>query len=250
MTPPAEQPDQSDSRHIQRLDETRRSVTATREAEQRALTPADTMEALALQVIGGWESVTTDITWIRFHLAGFDADELEEDSKLARIMRVAADEIGVRWPHQPFASAITFANNTRRTLAHLLYIESIVGERPHRTMRIVRPGAPGEPRQRTRGLSWRDETWSMQTRHRADILEQDLIAALAAIRSVRDCLHGLNRIRGILSEEGTREGLADDKIIDPFMWQVNWWLPEWGELWSRPLTVADVFLQPGETNPA
>lgn len=231
-----------------KLSEVEAAVDAVRDAEQRAFEPAETMEALTLQVIGGWESVTTEITWFRYHLAGFDADELEEDSRLAKIVRLAADEIGVRWPHQPFASAITFANNTRRTLAHLLYIESIVGERPHRTMRIVRPGRPGEPRKLTRGLSWRDETWSMQTRHRADILEQDLINALAAIRSLLDCLHGLNRIRGILSEEGTREGLADDKVIDPFMWQVNWWHPEWGEPWSRPITVADVFLRPGETN--
>jgi hypothetical protein len=205
------------------------------------------MEALTLQIIGGWEQVTAAITWQRFHVAGKDGEPLTEAKKLAKVAREMADEVGVRWPHQHFGAALKHAQDTRSTLAHLLYVECISGERPDRTMRIMRLGKPGEPRQLTRGLEWLDETWSMQTRHRADILERDLISALAAIRSILRALHGLNRIRNILRED-TPRNLPAEMVIDPFSWQINWWHPSWGEPGSRPLTVADVFLSSGETN--
>jgi len=38
------------------------------------------------------------------------------------------------------------------------------------------------------------------------------------------------------------------RLIDPFMWQVNWWLPEWGDPRTTPLTVAHIRLQPDESN--
>ena len=60
------------------------------------------------------------------------------------------------------------------------------------------------------------------------------------------CCRGLLRIRNILADEHAT--LPDDKVIDPFMWQVNWWLPEWGDPDQTPLNVGHVRLRPGETN--
>ncbi|KUH70022.1 hypothetical protein AU184_14555 [Mycolicibacterium novocastrense] len=54
------------------------------------------------------------------------------------------------------------------------------------------------------------------------------------------------RIRDILADKGA--DLPDDKIIDPCIWQVNWWLPKWGDPRTTPLTVGHIRLRPGETN--
>jgi hypothetical protein len=61
-----------------------------------------------------------------------------------------------------------------------------------------------------------------------------------------DCCRGLLRIRDILADESA--DLSDDKVIDPFMWQVNWWLPEWGDPKTTSLTVGHIRLGPGESN--
>jgi hypothetical protein len=105
--------------------------------------------------------------------------------------------------------------------------------------RSAGPSAPGE-------LSWRDENWSAQTRHAAAIREQDLIEALQGMKWMIDCCRGLVRIGALIANENA--DLPDNKVIDPFMSQVNWWLPEWGGPQTTPLTVGHVRLRPGEVN--
>ncbi len=165
-------------------------------------------------------------------------------------MREVADAARVRWPHQQWSATAAQAKLGRHELAHMLYIYSVTGEMLDRTISIVRLGEPGSPRKApdgTRGeLSWRDETWSAQTRHVARIREQTLIEALQGIKWMISCCRGLLRIRDIIAEEYA--DLPDDKVINAFMWQVNWWLPEWGDPKTMPLTVGHVRLQPGEVN--
>ena len=80
----------------------------------------------------------------------------------------------------------------------------------------------------------------------APIREQALIEALQGMKRMIECCRGLLRIREIIADENA--DLPDDKVIDPFMWQVNWWLPEWGDQETTPLTVGHVRLRPEECN--
>jgi hypothetical protein len=234
---------------LEQLDQTRAAVEERRAAEQRAFRPAETAEALILRVIGGWENLLAEVNFTRFHAAGYGAGTLDKE-ELAKAMREVADAARVRWPHQQWSAMAAKAKLARHELAHMLYVFSVTGDMPNRTINIVRLGAPGAPRKAPDGnpgeLSWREQAWSMQTRHMAPISEQVLIEALQGIKWMIDCCRGLLRIRDIIAEENA--DLPDDKVIDPFMWQVNWWLPEWGDPKTTPLTVAHVRLQPGESN--
>jgi hypothetical protein len=177
----------------ERLAKHRARVDAANAAEDRAFRPAETMEALVLRVIGGWENLLAEVNFVRFHAAGRDAGPLDQE-KLAKAIRSVADDSRVRWPHDDWsqwAAKCKFARD-------MLYIESITGERPNRTMTITLLGGPGVPRKAPDGnpaeLAWRDDVWSMQTRSNAPITEQSLIEALHALKWMIDCCKGLRRI--------------------------------------------------------
>lgn len=233
----------------QQLEQTRASVEAHREAEARAFHPSRKPEALILRVIGGWENFLGTVNFTRFHVAGYGAGPLPRE-ELAKGMREVADRLHVRWPHQGWSATAAKAKLARHELAHMLYILRVDGVMPRRTIYIARLGAEGEPRKAPDGtpgeLSWRDESWSAQTRHAAQISEQDLIGALEGMKWMIDCCRGLTRIGALLADETA--DLPDDKVIDPFVWQVNWWLPEWGDPETTPLTVGHIRLRPDESN--
>jgi hypothetical protein len=189
---------------LEQLGQTRAAVEARREAEQRAFRPAETPETLILRVIGGWENLLAEVNFTRFHAAGYGAAPLKQE-ELAKAMREVADAARVRWPHQQWSAIAAKAKLARHELAHMLYIFSVTGDMPDRTINIVRLGQPGSPRKAPDGnpgeLSWREETWSMQTRHMAPIREQVLIDALQGIKWMIDCCRGLLRIRNIIADE-------------------------------------------------
>jgi hypothetical protein len=207
------------------------------------------MEALALRIIGGFQNLLGEVSFTRFNSAGHAAGPLDRDDP-PKAMRLLADDSRVRWPHDAWAKAYTRAKFARDMLAHMLFIESVTGEQPNRIMTVTMLGEPGAPR-RTKGgnpgeLSWRDDTWSMQKRWRAPFKEEALIEALADLKWLIDCCRGLGRIRDLLSNEDAY--LPDDKPIDAYMWQVNWWLPEWGDQQTTQLTVGHIRLCHGEKN--
>ncbi|ASW89728.1 hypothetical protein [Mycobacterium marseillense] len=224
-------------------------VEAHEKAEERAFKPSKTPEALILRVIGGWENFLGVVNFTRFHVAGYDAGPLEKQ-ELGKGMREVADTLRVRWPHQAWSAAAAKAKLTRHELAHMLYILSVEGDMPDRTIYVARLGEEGKPRKAPDGtpgeLSWRDENWSSQTRHLAAIREQTLIEALDDMKWMIDCCRGLVRIGALLADETA--DLPDHKVIDPFMWQINWWLPEWGDRETTSLTVGHVRLRLDECN--
>lgn len=226
------------SRLEQQIEQINAGVEAHRQAEARAFTPSKKPEALILRVIGGWENFLGVVNFTRFHVAGYGAGPLKQE-ELAKGMREVADKVRVRWPHQDWSALAAKAKLTRHKLAHMLYIHSVTGDMPDRTIRIARLGEEGKPRKAPDGtpseLSWRDENWSAQTRHVAEVRERELIEALTDMKWMIDCCRGLLRIGGIIAVE--HADLPDHKVIDPFMWQVNWWLPEWGDPETTPLTV-------------
>jgi hypothetical protein len=237
------------SDRIERLHNHRVRVAAAETAEDRAFRPAETMEALVLRVIGGWENLVAEVNFTRFHAAGYAAGPLDQE-RIAKAMRSLADDSGVRWPHDEWSTWAARAKFARDMLAHMLYIESVTGERPNRALNITLLGLPGQPRKAADGnpaeLTWRDPIWSTQTRYSAPISEQSLIAALGGLKWMIACCKGLGRIRQLLAHPDA--DLPDDKVIEAFMWQVNWWLPEWGDPETTPLTVGHIRLRPGQKN--
>lgn len=231
------------------LDQRHAAIDEYRQAEQRAFEPAESAEALILRVIGGWEVLLARVNFTRFHAAGYGASPLEKQ-ELAKAMREVADSARIRWPHQQWSATAAKAKLARNELAHMLYVFSVTGDMPDRTINVLRLGEAGAPRKTPDGnpgeLSWREKAWSMQARHIAPISEQVLVEALQGMKWMIDCCRGLLRLRDILAEADA--DLPDDKVIDPFLWQVNWWLPEWGDPKTTPLTVAHVRMQPGESN--
>jgi hypothetical protein len=178
---------------LEQLEQTRAAVEARREAEARAFGPAETPEALILRVIGGWQNLLAEVNFARFHAAGLGAAPPKQE-ELAKAMRELAEAARVRWPHQQWSAMAAKAKLARHELAHMLYIFSVEGEMPDRTINIVRLGEPGSPRKAPDGtpgeLSWRDESWSAQMRHMAPIREQNLIEALQGIKWMIDCCRG------------------------------------------------------------
>jgi hypothetical protein len=188
----------------EQIEQTKAAVEAHRKAEERAFRPARTPEALILRVIGGWGNFLGVVNFTRFNAAGYGAGPLQKD-ELAKGMREVADAVRVRWPHQEWSAMAAKAKQARHELAHMLYIFSVTGEMPDRTINIARLGEEGKPRKAPDGtpseLSWRDENWSVQTRHVAAIREQDLIEALEAMKWMIDCCRGLVRIGALIANE-------------------------------------------------
>jgi hypothetical protein len=139
---------------LEQLAQTRTAVEAHEKAEARAFRPAEMPEALILRVIGGWQNFLGEVNRTRFHAAGAGACPLQK-RELAKGMREVADALRVRWPHQQWSAAVAKAKLARHELAHMLYIFSVTGEMPNRTINIARLGKEGKPREAHDGSRWR-----------------------------------------------------------------------------------------------
>jgi len=110
-----------------------------------------------LRVIGGWENFLGVVNFTRFNAAGYGAGPLQKD-ELAKGMREVADAVRVRWPHQEWSAMAAKAKQARHELAHMLYIFSVTGEMPDRTINIARLGEEGKPRKAPRMVGEADES--------------------------------------------------------------------------------------------
>ena len=83
----------------------------------------------------------------------------------------------IRHPHDQWARVANEVSKVRHKFGHMLHLDEIEGEIPHRTLHFTRLGSAGE-RYRGRGdslgLSWRDDEWAQQARHRDSVTEQEL----------------------------------------------------------------------------
>ncbi|TLF74040.1 hypothetical protein [Nocardia cyriacigeorgica] len=222
--------------------------------EEAAWYPSRTLERTAWSVVGCWQMVISEVNAIYFHAAGPGAPPLVKTELPAKI-RKAAEILGVRWPHDEWSAAAERTSKARHKLAHLLYIDSISGSRPHRTMTIGRMGAPGEPHKTSdghpRGLSWRHipdpdkepdgVPWSQTTMHLDTVTEDEMADALGAMRWMRDCSRFLDYLGSVAREVKPRRGLVLPKTDEELL---PWWFPDWGDPASTRLTWGDV-LVPG-----
>lgn len=218
-------------------------IRSVKEAERRSFEPSRLIERLVLQILGGWSNVAAEVNFARFNAIGPDSD-WEQESKLVKAVREFAEDSRVRWPHDDFAAAADHAGNVRHQLAHMLFITEIVGDSPDQILRFMRLGEPGRPRT-VKGapaeLKWRDEQWSQQTTHQAELNESELQRALAEIRWMWESVRALSRLRDMLTEH---HDLPDHHPITLYPWG-GWWIPWAPEEWfngSHAPTVGDIRL--------
>ena len=218
-------------------------IQSVNDAEQRSFEPSQLIERLVLQIFGGWSNVTAEVNFARFSAAGHEADWVQE-SKLVKAVRELAEDSRVRWPHDDFAVAADHAGNVRHQLAHMVFIKEIVGESPNQVLRFVRLGEPGQPRA-VKGvpteLKWRDDQWSQQTIHQAELAESELRQALVEIKWMWESVRALSRLRDMLAD---RPDLPDDHEITLYPYG-GWWIPWAPEDWfngNHTPTVGDLRL--------
>jgi hypothetical protein len=203
------------------------------------LQPSENLERTVLTVIGGWELVRAQVNFNSFTDAGPDAEWAGSD-KLAKTLREMAVSLRIRHPHDQWSRLATEVSNVRHKFGHMLYLEDVEGEMPNRTLHFMRLGAEGEQRRGrgdSLGLSWRDDEWSQQSRHRDSITEQDLWQTLNKEYWLIQVVRGVRHCGGILQES---PDIPDGHPITG--WYVPWWLREWGD--REDLTVGDLRLPP------
>ena len=131
-------------------------------------------------------------------------------------------------------------NKVRRKFAHMLHLDETEGEYPHRTLHFTRLGAAGEVRRGrgdALGLSWLDDEWAQQARHRDSVTEQELWETLQKEQWLIQVPRAVRRLGGILEQS---PHLPDDHPITGAGWYIPWRLPEWGD--RQDLVLADLRL--------
>ena len=174
-----------------------------------------------------------------FTNAGPDA-EWAGSEKLAATLREMAVAARIRHPHDEWARVANEVNRVRQKFAHILHLDETEGECPHRTLHFTRLGAEGEQRRGrgdALGLSWRDEDWAKQARHRDSVTEKELWEALDKEYWLIQVSRAVHRLGGILQEI---PDLPDDHPLAG--WYIPWRLPEWGD--REDLVVRDLRLPP------
>ena len=199
-------------------------LAQVRYKQERAFIPSPTIEALVLQVIGGWEQLMAAVNLSQFLEAGPDAEwRPSRDTELPAAMNKLAEKYRIRWPHDRFAAGVNRANKTRQRLAHFFYISAVVDdEPPNRTVYFTRLGRQGESfkaKGGAVGLDWRDDEWAQQYRHEDSITEQELRATLEEMKTLIDWCQALRRLGGILENW---PDLPDDHQINTAEWWIPW----------------------------
>lgn len=215
--------------------------------EREILRASENLERTVLTVLGGWELVRAQVNFNSFTDAGPDAEWPGSD-KLAKTLREIAVAARVRHPHDQWARVANEVSSVRHKFGHMLYLDEIEGEIPYRTLYFTRLGSAGEQRigrGDSLGLSWRDDEWAQQARHRDSVTEQELWQTLEKEYWLIQVCRAVRHIGGIFEES---PDLPDDHSITVASWYVPWRLPEWGD--REDLVVADLRLPPPQGVPA
>ena len=182
------------------------------------------VERMALKLFGVWtelQSLMKDYTLLA--LDGEDAEAYADKGKYAddyilkEYKKVVRRVWGVAFP-QVFSVIYREAKTVRDKLAHMIAVESIEGDRPHRVMTIIR----------TKGFEKYENGIWLQHRYREYIKEEDLVRALRDVGKARKMLNIIHQLGAAFKEFQP----SDDDIWD-FHW-VTWWDGRWGPHPTHP----------------
>ncbi|MEU2042467.1 hypothetical protein [Nocardia niwae] len=175
------------------------------------------MERRVLQFMGAYTDLQDSMQFVVYtELSASERDEFTkrnpDDRILDEFKKVCRDKLNVAVPSL-IPDTYNGARPFRNDLAHLLAIESIEGEAPHRVMRIVR---------------YADYTtngdWARQTKRTIEITESELRAWTEDLRDSRTYINVLQSLAAMNRELE----LPDDAEID-VSW-IPWWDGRWGAL--------------------
>lgn len=208
--------------------EQRFAESQSRRAKMKAaFIPAGTMPELMLQVVGAWTSLTSEVNLLHFHSVGPNGPPTGKG--LPATIRAVAERNCIRWPHDQWSLVCIKADKIRQQLAHFVYIDSISGDRPHRTVNLVLLGQPGAPRiinRRPGELSWRDKNWTQQSSYLQVITEDTLRQTLEGIDWMIKCCRYMNYLGNALNRDGIVS--RSDDPAKALSQRIPWWLKEWG----------------------
>jgi hypothetical protein len=234
----------------ERMRQVENFVRVDNQAEDRSWRPnAASMEALILKVIGGWETLKSEVNWAYFDCAGPRGGQPARPKELPATIRQVAETYNVRWPHDEWSAACAKANKVRQKLAHLLYVYKVDNESPppNRKLAFMRLGMPGEPRMvdgRPAELEFTDEVLvlSQQIRHVDLVTEQELGEALEAIKWLVDCCKCLQWLGSIHRLD---RGWPDNYELPEFdRRMLAWWFPDWGDPETAAVTANQLWVTP------
>ena len=169
-------------------------AAARRETEAESFQQGDCIERTVLNLIGAYENVVARANWLIFHVAGPEASRDKRDKLKVGLAKVAEGVDG--WSQDGFDALFDQVEGVRQRLAHMLWIDSITGEWPDRTLRIVVPGRKGQRRARSE-LEWLDSGWSVKHTHIVEFEEQELVETLQRLWLLRGQLLQLRRAIGV-----------------------------------------------------
>ncbi|WP_421844157.1 hypothetical protein [Mycobacterium sp.] len=182
------------------------------------------MERMALKMFARWtdlQSLMKDYTLLA--LEGEDAvayanrGKYADDYILKEYKKIVRRVWGVAFP-EVFSEIYKEAKAVRDKLAHMIEVQSIEGEQPHRVMTIVR----------SKGFEkYEDGKW-LQHRYNEQIREEDLVRALRDVDEARKMLHIIFNLGAMFREMQP----SDDDIWD-FHW-IPWWDGRWGQPPTHP----------------
>ncbi|QII09248.1 hypothetical protein BH93_27120 (plasmid) [Rhodococcoides fascians A25f] len=195
--------------------------------ENEAFIPSWTIERLIIQVLGGWSNLVEQVRWHRYHAAGIEnQNEFVHPNadQLGKTMKNIARDAGIRAPGAEMKSAAVMVRDVRNDLAHMVYLEEIDGEPPHRTVNYVRVD----------GMEFADKKWSAQKRRRVTVTEDKLREALAATKWLMDCVRALEHVGQILDK------YPDYAPMPGGVKYLPWWFDDWGDRGTVELTVGEM----------
>ncbi|WFS11863.1 hypothetical protein [Rhodococcus aetherivorans] len=177
--------------------------------EEAVFRPSSCIHETILKLQCAWSTLLEEVKHLRYHDLGREGAAQQKWPNDAPItkgheLRKYLAKLAKRWnvdswfkeADEWFGAAADRVGELRNCLAHMLYIESITGERPNREIKFVMVPL-------TKSLSFRDDVWSQQLRERKTATEQELREALAECEQLLHATRILDREISIAREDAS-----------------------------------------------
>ncbi|PEH77283.1 hypothetical protein CRM89_15915 [Nocardia sp. FDAARGOS_372] len=201
-----------------------------RAREREAFIPSGSMEAQAWKVMGAWQALIEEVRFMRFQDNGHErAEEVVHPNadQMPKMLRRLARVRGVRWPSDAVSRICLETRELRNDLSHMVYIDTVSGAEPDRTMSFWRVGE----------MTFRDEVWSQQGRYRIEVTEQQLSDAIEGVHWIIMCCRMLSYLGDIFREFSMSD---DHPLAKHIVRELPWWFEEWGDPATAVLSVGQV----------
>lgn len=197
-------------------DSIRRDIKRQQRIAAEAMEPSSNIERLMLQILGGWSRVAEDVVFLR-HIVRDDALAVPprtDAGRLANHFKMLGRELGVRIPDKSeFTRRCKPTGAIRNNLGHMLYIKSITGSEPNRSVEILTAGE----------MNLDEANWAKRENPTVTITEYELKNALADLKWLSACIFAIRKIGVEWQDRPDESSVAHLRGIIP--WTFDDWDP-------------------------